>query len=69
MAWAFEASTTTDGGARVLEFVRDVICRWPDQGEYIDRHTRRAEVPGTHVRIIWIFDPELQAVEIVTPPY
>ena len=69
MAWAFEVSTSTDDGARVLEFVRDVICREPDQGESIDRHTRRAAVPGTQLRIIRTFDPGVRAVEIVAPPY
>jgi hypothetical protein len=68
VAWAFDASTATDEGTRVLEFVRDAICREPDQGQVIDRYTRRAPVPGTDIRIIWEFDPELHAVEVIAPP-
>jgi hypothetical protein len=65
---AFGAETTVEEAARVLEFLRDVICRDPDFGEIIDVHTRRAVVTGSDVRIIWTFDPISRWVQIVVPP-
>ena len=66
--WAFGAETTVDEAARVLEFVRDVMCRDPDFGEIIDVHTRRALATSTDVRTIWTFDPLARWVQVVVPP-
>jgi len=68
IGWAFEAETDVDEGVRVLEFLREVICREPDFGEIIDVHTRRAVATGAAVRMIWTFDRIPRWVQVVVPP-